>query len=65
MAGCHNFTLKYSDTGVIQQDPIFLMASGNALTHQWGHVSSMHLPCGDLLLCRGHGAHIEGVRAAY
>ena len=36
----------------------------NALTHQWGHVSSVHLPCGDLLLCRGHRTHIEGVGAA-
>lgn len=35
-----------------------------ALTHQWGHVSSVHLPCGDLLLCRGHSTHIVGVRAA-
>lgn len=38
-------------------------ASGHA--HQRGHVSSVHLPCGDLLLGRGHGAHVESVvRAA-
>lgn len=36
----------------------------NALTHQWGHMSPVHLPCGDKLLRRGHGPHIEGVRAA-
>ena len=40
------------------------LSSGNALTHQRGHVSSVHLPCGDLLLRRGHSAHIERVGAA-
>lgn len=33
------------------------------MTHQWGHVSSVHLPSGDLLLGRGHCTNIEGVRA--
>ena len=32
--------------------------------HQWGHVPAMHLACGDLLLGRGHGAHVEGVGAS-
>lgn len=36
----------------------------SALTHQWRHVSSVHLPCGDLLLSRGHSTHIESVRPA-
>lgn len=40
------------------------LSSENALTHQRGHVSSVHLPCGDLLLRCGHSAHIEGVGAA-
>lgn len=40
-----------------------LLATENAFTHQWGHVSSVHLSCGDLLLGRGHCTHIEGVRA--
>lgn len=51
---CHNIHIVF----------IYVPTSGAALTHQRGHVSSVHLPCGDLLLCRGHRAHIEGVRAA-
>lgn len=39
-------------------------SKANAFTHQWRHVSSVHLPCGDLLLGGGHGSHIEGVRTA-
>lgn len=42
---------------------VALLATENACTHQWGHVSSVHLSCGDLLLGRGHRTHIEGVRA--
>jgi len=49
--------------GLLSRTPC-LLASANALTHKWGHVSSVHLPCGDLLLGRGHSSHIEGVRAA-
>lgn len=40
-----------------------VLLSENAPAHQWGHVSSVHLPRGDLLLRRGHGADIVGVRA--
>lgn len=36
-----------------------------ARSHQRGHVSSVHLSCGDLLLSRGHGAHVERIRASY
>lgn len=43
--------------------PSSLLPSENALTHQWGHVSSVHLPRGDLLLRRGHTSHIVGVGA--
>lgn len=32
--------------------------------HQRGHVSSVHLPAGDLLLCGGHGPHVVGVGAS-
>lgn len=39
------------------------LLSENAPAHQWGHVSSVHLPRGDLLLRRGHGADVVGVRA--
>lgn len=36
----------------------------NACPHQWGHVSSVHLPCGDLLLRGGHRPHVVGVGAS-
>lgn len=33
-------------------------------SHQWGHVSSVHLPHSDLLLRSRHGAHVKSVRPA-
>lgn len=36
----------------------------NARPHQWGHVSSVHLPRGDLLLRGGHRPHVVGVGAS-
>lgn len=36
----------------------------NACPHQRGHVSSVHLPCGDLLLRGGHRPHVVGVGAS-
>lgn len=61
--------LIYSDTldmfGIVTFVwEICLLANSNVLTHQWRHVSSVHLPCGDLLLGRGHCTHIESFRAA-
>lgn len=40
-----------------------VLPSENAAAHQRGHVSSVHLSCGDLLLRRGHGADVVGVGA--
>lgn len=36
----------------------------NACPHQRGHVSSVHLSCGDLLLRGGHRPHVVGVGAS-
>lgn len=41
-----------------------LLVGQTAGAHQGRHVSSVHLPRGDLLLRRGHGADVVGVRAA-
>lgn len=41
----------------------YLCRTINARPHQGGHVSSVHLPCGDLLLRGGHRPHVVGVGA--
>lgn len=42
-----------------------LSEMGHACPHQRGHVSSVHLPCGDLLLRGGHRPRVVGVGASH